>query len=128
MSDWDVIEEVGGRERIEEIVGRFYDLVFDDLFIGFLFRDADKEKLVQSQIDYVHAHIGSRRGTYEGPSIRKAHAQLPILAGHFDRRQALLKQVFEEFDVPDHVREAWLQLDRSMRPMVLKQGREARDG
>lgn len=124
--NWDVIEEVGGKQRMQELMREFYDRLFDDVFVGFFFRDSDKEHLIRSQIDYVHANIGSRDGTYEGPSIRKAHEDLPILAGHFDRRHTILTQVLDDFDVPEHVREAWLSLDRAMRPMVLKQGKQAR--
>lgn len=127
MPDWNVIEEVGGRERMETLMRRFYDRLFDDVIIGFFFADSDKEELVQSQIDYVHAHIGDRSGTYDGPSIRNAHADQPIMRGHFDRRHQILRETLEEFDVPDHVRQAWLGLDQSMREMVLKQGEQARE-
>ena len=126
-ADWDVIDEVGGRETMEAMMRRFYDRLFDDVIIGFMFVDSDKEALVQSQIDYVYANIGNRGGDYEGPSIRRAHADLPILSGHFDRRHTILEETLREFDVPEHVRDAWLKLDRSMREMVLNQGAMRRD-
>ncbi len=127
-TNWDVIEEVGGEACMEKLMREFYDRLFDDVFVGFFFRNSDKEHLIRSQIAYVHANLGSRRGTYEGPSIRKAHEDLPILAGHFDRRHTILTQVLDDFDVPEHVQKAWLSLDRAMRPMVLKQGKQAREG
>ena len=126
-ADWDVIDEVGDRETMEAMMRRFYDRLFDDVIIGFMFADSDKEALVQSQIDYVYANIGNRAGDYEGPSIRRAHADLPILSGHFDRRHTILGETLREFDVPEYVREAWLKLDRSMREMVLNQGAMRRD-
>ena len=127
MSDWDVIEEVGGRAAIEEMMRHFYDRLFDDVIIGFFFADSDKEALVQSQIAYVRANLGGRHGDYQGPPIRKAHADLPILSGHFDRRHQILAETLEAFDVPQHVREAWLDLDTSMREMVLNHGAQKRD-
>ncbi len=126
MQDWDVIEEVGGTKAMQRLMSRFYDRLFDDVMIGFFFVNSDKEALIRSQIDYVHAHLGGRHGDYSGPSIRRAHAELPILAGHFDRRHQILREVLEEFDVPERVQKAWLQLDRSMRSMVLKQGKDVR--
>ena len=126
MKQWDLIEEVGGSQVMQALMRRFYDRLFDDIMVGFFFVDSDKEALIQSQIDYVYAHLGARRGTYEGPSIRRAHADLPILAGHFDRRHQILGEVLEEFDVPQHVIDDWLALDRSMRSMVLKGGEDAR--
>lgn len=126
MAQWDVIEEVGGEERMQRLMGRFYDRLFDDVMVGFFFAGSDKQALIRSQIDYVHAHLGGRHGDYTGPSIRCAHAELPILSGHFDRRHQILIEVLEEFDIPQKVRQEWLKLDRVMRPMVLEQGRQAR--
>lgn len=57
----------------------------------------------------------------------EAHRGLPILAGHFDRRHVLLKETLERHDVPQHVREAWLDLDQRLRPLILKKGRAAAD-
>lgn len=124
---WDVIEEVGGETRMQELMRAFYDRIFDDMMIGFFFAASDKEALIASQIDYVHAHLGSRLGRYQGPPIRQAHQKMPILVGHFDRRHQILKDVLAEFDVPEHVREAWLGLDRAMRDLVIRQGDQARE-
>ena len=38
-----------------------------------------------------------------------------------------LAETLEAFDVPQHVREAWLDLDTSMRDMVLNHGAQKRD-
>ncbi|WP_158542731.1 group I truncated hemoglobin [Lujinxingia litoralis] len=124
---WDVIEEVGGAERMEAMMRAFYDRLFDDLMIGFFFMKSDKEALIASQIAFVHAHLGSRQGDYAGPPIRRAHQQMPILVGHFDRRHQILREVLDAFSVPEHVKEAWLGLDRAMRDMVIRQGDQARE-
>lgn len=123
---WNLIDELGGEERVQELMREFYDRLFDDVMVGFFFVNSDKEALIRSQIDYVHAHLGDRSGDYRGASIREAHAALPILPGHFDRRHQILKDVLQDFGAPEEVRRAWLALDRAMRPMVLKQGRQAR--
>lgn len=128
MNNFDVIEAVGGPEAMKELMTVFYDRLFDDIMIGYFFAKSDKEQLINAQIAYVHAHLGTREGTYEGPSIRRSHEDLAIGAGHFDRRQRILEDVLEEFKVPDHVREAWLNLDLAMRPMVLRLGSKLRGG
>ena len=127
MDDWDIIEEVGGGAAMESLMREFYDRLFDDMIIGFLFDHSDKEALIASQIDYIHAHLGSRQGRYEGPSIREAHRDLPILVGQFDRRHQILGEVLQEFEVPERVRQAWLNLDQAMREMVINQGAQRRD-
>lgn len=126
MKDWDVIEEVGGADEMQALMTSFYDRLFEDVMVGFFFVSSDKEALIRSQIDYVRANLGGRHGTYEGQPIRRAHVDLPILPGHFDRRHQILKDVLHDFDVPEEVRHDWIALDLAMRPMVLRQGREAR--
>lgn len=121
---WDLIEEVGGEEVLQKLMRTFYDRLFEDLMIGFFFAGKDKEALVASQIDYVYANLGNRAGDYSGLPIRKAHHDMAILSGHFDRRHTILKEVLQEFEVPILVQEAWIALDLKMRPMVIRQGKE----
>ncbi len=105
----------------------FYDRIFDDVIIGFLFANSDKEALIDSQFHYVTSVLGDRSGEYGGPTIRAAHKELPILPGQFDRRHMLLKLVLLEYGVPDHVTQAWLELDTSLREFVVNMGATKRD-
>lgn len=117
--DWDLVEEVGGPAVMETMMRRFYDRLFDDFFVGFFFEGHDKEALIASQTNYLHAHLGGRQGTYQGTSIREAHEGMKIFAGHFDRRHTILKEVMAEFDVPQHVRREWVALDLALRELVI---------
>ena len=71
--------------------------------------------------------LGDPGASYTGKSIPDAHAALPILPGHFDRRHTLLAQVLEAHAVPDEVRQTWLRLDQGLRSSVLRVGRERAD-
>ncbi len=64
---------------------------------------------------------------YEGKPLPQAHARLPLLPGHFDRRHWLLEQVLVEHGVPEEVRLAWLRIDEALRPSVLLAAEDARD-
>jgi hemoglobin len=125
--DWSIVEALGGEERFEALITRFYDRLFVDPMIGFFFAGKDKRHLVVSQMAYLQAHLGDRRGVYEGPSIRASHAHLPILVGHFDRRHKILVEVLDEFAVADPARKAWLELDASLRDFVVRTGAAARE-
>ena len=127
MNDWNLVGEVGGWDAFEAIVRSLYDRMFADLLIGYFFDGLDKEHLIASQCDYLSAHLGDRAGSYNGPSIRRAHATLAILPGHFDRRHKILQNVLAENHVPAHVQEAWLGFDKSLREFVVKQGKKAID-
>ena len=125
--NWSLSEEVGGRERLDEIVWRFYRRVFDDAMIGFFFAGADLDDIAAAQVEYVRARLGNEDVEYSGKAIRRAHLEHPILSGHFDRRHQLLRETLEEFDVPDHVRRAWLDLEQSLRELVVRTGAHARE-
>lgn len=124
---YDLVDELGGRDRLEAMMREFYDALFDDVLVGFLFQPHDKEQLIASQMDYVYAHLGNRAGTYDGPTIRGAHAKVPILPGHFDRRHKILADLLERWEVPEHVRNDWLRLDQSLRKFVVHLGATERD-
>lgn len=127
MSDWTFIDELGGIERTVKLLRDFYDRLYDDVIVGFLFQPHDKERLVRSQLAYLSAHLGDRSGTYEGLNMRAAHKHVPVLSGQFDRRHQILTDVIHAWDVPQHVRDEWLALDRSLRPLVVNLGAEERD-
>ena len=124
---WDLIEELGGEEALEALLQDLYDRLYEDLLVGFFFAPHDKRRLIAHQRDYVRAHLGRRaRGArYTGRSLLQAHAHLPILAGHFDRRHKILKSVLEAHNVVEHVTTAWLELDASARALILKRGAES---
>ena len=125
-STW--VETVGGEEQAWALLRDFYDRLFADLFVGFLFAPHDKERLVESQYAWLGANLGRRIAPYRGPSLRKSHAHLPILPGHFDRRHTILRQTLEDHGVPEELREEWLALDRTLRDTILGWGKKARGG
>ena len=125
--DWRLAEEVGGEARLRELVDDFYERVFDDPIIGFLFQGHDRRRLVDKQVEYMRARLGEEEVEYTGEPIRQAHRNLPITVGQFDRRHKILRDVLEDWDVPEPVREAWLELDAALRELVVRTGREARD-
>ena len=126
MADWNIDAEVG-EGALEAVVTELYDRLFDDIIVGFLFRDSHKPSLIESQQNWVRAHLGDRAQTWDGPSIRTIHKTLPILSGQFDRRHQILREVLEAHEVPEHVRDAWLELDSALRPLVLNLGAEEID-
>lgn len=124
---WRLAEEVGGNARLHEILTDFYDRLFDDALIGFLFQGHDKRHLIEMQAEYLRARLGDADVDYTGEPIRAAHDDLPITVGHFDRRHAILEDVLADWEMPDRVREAWLELDQTLRDLVVRTGEEARE-
>ena len=117
--------EAIGEEGVRSVLRVLYDRLFEDPIVGFLFEGKDKGHIVESQVPLTCSFLGGPQ-RYGGKPLPEAHANLPLLAGHFDRRHHLLEQVLVELQVPEHVRTAWLRFDRALRPSVLSAGEEAR--
>src|SRR5580704_10543561 len=102
-------DDMGGEAGVRPVLTTLCDRVLDDRMVGFLFAGKDKEKLITHQLWFTARFLGGP-SRYEGKSIPDAHAALPLLPGHFDRRHHLLKQVLAEHRVPAAVAEEWLRV------------------
>jgi hemoglobin len=118
-------DAIGGESRVRAVLQVLYDRLFEDPIVGFLFEGKDKAHIVEQQVAFTCAFLGGPQ-RYTGKPLPEAHAKLPLLAGHFDRRHWLLRQVLEERGVPDDVQAAWLKLDADLRPSVLRAGEDSR--
>jgi truncated hemoglobin YjbI len=119
-------DDMGGEAALRAVLRTLYDRLFDDVMVGFLFAGKDKERLIEHQLWFTARFLGGP-SRYEGKSIPDAHATLPLLPGHFDRRHHLLKQALAQHQVPAHVAEEWLKVDLSLKTAVLRTGEEARE-
>jgi hemoglobin len=119
-------EAVVGESGVRAILQSLYDKLFDDPMVGFLFQGADKARIVEQQVAFTCGFLGGLQ-RYEGKPLPEAHARLPLLPGHFDRRHWVLGQVLTEHGVPDDVKQAWLRIDEGLRPSVLASGQQARE-
>ncbi len=118
-------EAIGGETRVRAVLEALYDRLFVDPMVGFLFEGKDKGRIVEQQVSFTCRFLGGPQ-TYEGMPLPRAHAGLPLLPGHFDRRHWLLSQVLDECGVPGDVKQAWLQIDDALRPSVLASAGDAR--
>jgi hemoglobin len=116
----------GGDTKVRAILTSLYDRLFEDRMVGFLFDGKDKERIVELQTAFTCSFLGGPQ-RYEGKPLPEAHASLPLLPGHFDRRHWLLEQVLREHGVPEAVRLAWLRIDEALRSSVLATAAVARD-
>lgn len=100
-------ERAGGAGAVRAVLADFYDAVFADLMIGFLFKGIDKQRLIERELELTLAALGADV-RYGGAALRTVHARHPILGGHFMRRRKLLADAIARHGLPDDVRDAWL--------------------
>jgi hemoglobin len=119
-------EAIGGEPEVRAVLSSLYDELFVDPIVGFLFCGRDKQHIVEQQVAFTCSFLGGPQ-RYEGRPLPEAHAALPLLAGHFDRRHHLLEQALARHHVPDPVRLEWLRIDEALRPSVLAAASDARE-
>jgi hemoglobin len=112
-------ERLGGEEKLRAIVGDFVDRVMRDMMIGFFFRQVDKQRLTELELQFASGHLGGP-SRYQGRPLRAAHGPHPVMGGHFNRRLRLLDQTLRDHSVPDDIRTAWLSHNESLRSHITK--------
>ena len=110
-------ERIGGEPALRAIIDEFVDRVFDDIMIGFHFRNASRERLREMEYQHAAEHLGGGV-KYEGKPLRAAHAPHRIMGGQFERRKKILSDVLVEHGVDEGVRARWLAHVESLRDEI----------
>jgi len=112
-----LFDRIGG-DALRAVLRDFYDRVFADPMIGFLFAGKNRERLIQKEWEMTARILGASEIAYTGRPMPEAHARSPILGGHFERRLHLLAETLADHGVDPEVRRVWLEHTRSLRPQV----------
>jgi hemoglobin len=116
-----------GAEKLREVITDFYDRVFGDVMIGFLFAGKDRQRLIDKEWEFT-AHFLGAAVAYTGRPMRQAHANSPIFGGHFERRLQLLRQAMAAHGVDDEVARAWIEHQQALRSQITgDRGSECKD-
>ena len=110
-------EVAGGAEVLRAVLTDFYDTVIGDLMIGFLFKGADRSRLIERELELTLRAFGADVA-YTGRPLAAAHAGHAIFGGHFMRRRKLLADAIERAGLPAVVRDAWLAHTDSLRAQI----------
>lgn len=112
----------GGETVLLAVIEDFYGRVFDDVMIGFFFRNADRERLVQKELELVLELFGAPQ-SYTGRELSGAHRPHRIMGGQFDRRRQILKETMATHELPADVQSAWLAHTDSLRTRITRDAR-----
>lgn len=117
-----------GEGALRAVVADFYERVFRDVMIGFMFQGKDKARLVRLEWELAAAMLGAPGVKYTGRPMRAAHAQTPIFGGQFERRLELLRQTMRDHKVDDEIQRVWIDHALSLRAQVTRdRGSECED-
>ena len=119
-------DQLGGEAKLRQIIDTFIDRVFEDRMIGFFFRNADRKRIKEMELQLTARFLGADV-EYQGRPLDEVHAKHPIMGGQFARRLQILSETLEDYGVPRHIRDAWLEHSESLDGLALS-GSGALDG
>tara|TARA_Y100000589_G_scaffold48625_1_gene40622 strand:+ start:1390 stop:1779 length:390 start_codon:yes stop_codon:yes gene_type:complete len=119
FTDLDPITRLGGFDQLKIILDEFYTRLLSDIWIGYIFKPFDRQKLINDQAEFVNRSLGGPKRNYKPRNLKQIHKPLKITGGHFDRRHQILKEVLCEFNVDKEIRELWLDLDLKFKAAII---------
>lgn len=117
MTDVSFYERLGGEAVLRPLMTDFVGRIFNDMMIGFFFRNADQARVTDKEYELAAAFLGGPE-RYTGTPLRQAHAPHPIMGGQFARRRRILEEVLAEHAVPADIAQAWLAHTDRLRPQI----------
>ncbi len=109
-----------GADALRSLIADFYDRVFRDVMIGFMFQGKDKQHLIDREWELIAALLGAPGVKYTGRPMRTAHAQHTIFGGHFERRLQILREAMRDHAVDAEVQQVWIDHTQSLRAQITR--------
>jgi hemoglobin len=119
MKSSELFDKIGA-DALRAVVTDFYDRVFRDAMIGFMFQGKDKQHLIDREYELVAALLGAPGVSYTGRPMRVAHAQHTIFGGQFERRLQILRETWRDHGVDAEVQKAWTEHTQSLRAQITR--------
>ncbi len=117
-----------GEAKLRAVIADFYDRVFADVMIGFMFQGKDKQHLIDREYELTAKMLGAPGVTYRGRPMRTAHAQHTIFGGHFERRLQILRETMADHAVDPDVQREWIDHTLALRDQITRdKGSECKD-
>ncbi|MGN6105055.1 MAG: group I truncated hemoglobin, partial [Kofleriaceae bacterium] len=107
-----------GEAGLRAVITDFYDRVFRDAMIGFMFAGKDRRHLIDREIEFTAKMLGAPDVAYRGQPIRTAHARHTIFGGQFERRLQILREAMAAHAVDPDVQRVWIEHTRALRGQV----------
>lgn len=106
-----------GPDRLRAVVVDFYQRVFDDVMIGFMFVGKNRQHLIEREYEFT-AHFLGGPVVYTGRPIKEAHAKTPIFGGHFERRLQILRNTMADHQIDAAVVASIVEHQQALRALV----------
>ena len=96
----------------------FYDKIFNDKWLGQVFKGIDQNFIQSQQTDFMLGAMGGPK-RYSGRSPDQAHPHIFISEEMWQHRENLLKLSFAELSVPELIEDRWLKIDQAFKAKIV---------
>jgi len=117
--DTGLLDDIGGTEIVTRVHQRFYDIIFDDDWIGQFFLGKHKPGLIRKQTEFMVAAFGGIN-LYSGQPPALVHMHMYITDEMAIYREKILRQCIYEEGLNKNIADRWLAVDRSFWPSINK--------
>lgn len=122
-----LFDKIGG-DKLRAVITDFYDRVFPDVMIGFMFQGKSKQHLIDREWEFTAHFLGAPGVKYTGRPLRTAHANHTIFGGHFERRLQILRETMRDHAVDPDVQQSWIDHTNALRAQITRdKGSECKD-
>jgi len=124
----DALYDKIGADKLRAVITDFYDRVFEDVMIGFMFQGKPKQHLIDREWEFAANFLGASDVKYTGRPLHAAHANHTIFGGHFKRRLQILRETMRDHDVDADVQRSWIDHTNALRAQITRdKGSECKD-
>ncbi|HFE32590.1 MAG TPA: hypothetical protein ENJ17_04695 [Gammaproteobacteria bacterium] len=109
--DADLLQAIGGEAVVLRIHQRFYDVIFEEPWLGKFFRGKHETTLARKQTEFMVAAFGGEN-RYRGDTPAFVHMHMLITEEQLEAREALLRDAIRAEGLSEEIVERWLRVDR----------------
>jgi hemoglobin-like flavoprotein len=117
--DSELLVDIGGPEVVTRIHQRFYDVIFDEPWLGQFFSGRSKNQLIEKQTQFMVGAFGGPN-SYGGDTPAFVHMHMYITDEMADLRENILRQAILDEGLDEQIAERWLRVDHAFRAGIVK--------
>lgn len=118
-----LLDDIGGADVVFRVHQRFYDMMYDDDYIGQFFFHRAKELVVKKQTDFMVAAFGGPNN-YTGEPPAFLHMHMYITQEMAEIRNTYLRNAIRGEGLSQDICDRWLRVDNAFLPAIVKKNVE----
>ncbi|MDX8378410.1 MAG: globin domain-containing protein [Mariprofundales bacterium] len=121
--DTNLLKEIGGEEIIRRVHQRFYNVLFEDNYLGQFFYGKSKPSLIMKQTQFMVAAFGGE-DNYRGGTPAFVHMHMLVTDEMADIRETILRRTILAEGLSEDIADRWLSVDHAFRPSIVKKSED----